>query len=51
MTDDVTTDAPRPTVFLSYATEDRDAARLLRDGAGSLMSVPQVRTMNGKDAS
>ena len=27
------------------------AARLLRDGAGSLMSVPQVRTMNGKDAS
>ncbi len=26
------------------------AARLLRDGAGSLMSVPQVRTMNGKDA-
>ena len=26
------------------------AARLLRAGAGSLMSVPQVRTMNGKDA-
>src|SRR5271165_1285829 len=29
-------DIPRPTVFLSYATEDRGAARLLRDTLSEL---------------
>lgn len=31
MASDVAADAARPTVFLSYATQDRSAARLLRD--------------------